>query len=91
MKASIWLRFLPNKRLDAFFTAAYVLKVSWVIGSAPEEKRDSRVQPASLYYQQVQDRLGRAGLDRLASEEQRKYLGEYSWVDERLREEMQLR
>ena len=61
--------------------------ISWVIGSAPEDKGDARVTPASLYYQQVQDRLGKAALDRLTTEEQRENLGEYRWVKERLKNE----
>ena len=61
--------------------------ISWVIGSAPEDEEDAHVAPASLYYQQVQDRLGKAALDRLTTEEQRKNLGEYLWVKERLKNE----
>jgi hypothetical protein len=61
--------------------------ISWVIGSAPEDKEDTRVYPASLYYQQVQDRLGKAALDRLTTAEQRENLGEYLWVKERLKNE----
>lgn len=61
--------------------------ISWVIGSAPEDEEDARVAPASLYYQQVQDRLGKVALDRLTTEEQRENLGEYLWVKERLKNE----
>ena len=58
--------------------------ISWVIGSGEDEKR---VAPASLYYQQVQDRLGKDALDRLATEQQRKNLGKYLWIKERLENE----
>ncbi|MBT3271898.1 MAG: hypothetical protein HN368_01990, partial [Spirochaetales bacterium] len=60
---------------------------SWVIGSGNEGEDATRVTPASLYYQQVQDRLGKNALDRLATEEQRKQLGRYLWVKERLKNE----
>ena len=59
----------------------------WVIGSEKKDEEDTRVTPASLYYQQVQDRLGEAALDRLVTEVQRKYMGEYRWVKERLMNE----
>ena len=61
--------------------------ISWVIGSGKSDEAGTRVTPASLYYQQVQDRLGRAALDRLVTEEQRNHLGEYRWVKERLKKE----
>ena len=61
--------------------------ISWVIGSAKSDEQSSRVTPASLYYQQVQDRLGKAALDRLATAEQKKKLGKYLWVEERLKNE----
>jgi hypothetical protein len=64
--------------------------ISWVIGSAPETDQDARVTPASLYYQQLQDRLGNAALDRIANEEQRENLGTYRWVQERLKNEKRL-
>jgi hypothetical protein len=56
--------------------------ISWLIGSGKDGEDGTRVTPASLYYQQVQDRLGKGALDRLASEEQRKQLGKYLWVKE---------
>jgi len=62
--------------------------ISWVIGSGKNDEERARVTPASLYYQQVQDRLGRGALDRLATEEQRKTLGRYLWVKERLKNEV---
>lgn len=61
--------------------------ISWVIGSAKSGDEGARVTPTSLYYQQVQDRLGKAALDRLATAEQRKNLGKYIWVEERLKNE----
>ncbi len=61
--------------------------ISWVIGSGKSDEAGTRVTPASLYYQQVQDRLGRAALDRLVTEEQRNHLGEYRWVKDRLKKE----
>lgn len=61
--------------------------MSWVIGSSKDGEKDTRVAPASLYYQQVQDRLGKTALNRLATEEQIMNLGRYLWVKERLRNE----
>jgi hypothetical protein len=61
--------------------------ISWVIGSGKSDEAGARVTPASLYYQQVQDRLGKTAVDRLATEEQRKHLGKYRWVKERLKNE----
>jgi hypothetical protein len=51
--------------------------ISWVLGSGPDGEQGIRLKPASLYYQQVQDRL--------ATEEQRKHLGKYLWTTERLK------
>ena len=61
--------------------------ISWVLGSGPMAQASARLKPASLYYQQVQDRLGKSALDRLATEEQRKHLGKYLWAQERLKKE----
>lgn len=58
--------------------------ISWVIGSGKSDEKNIRVAPASLYYQQVQERLGTAALKRLATDEQLKNLGNYLWVKERL-------
>lgn len=64
--------------------------VSWVIGSGKSDEEGTRVTPASLYYQQVQDRLGKAALGKLVTEEQQNHLGEYRWVKERLKNEKAL-
>jgi len=61
--------------------------MSWVIGSGKANEENARVSPPSLYYQQVRDRLGEAALNRLATQEQRKNLGKYLWVKERLKNE----
>jgi len=61
--------------------------ISWVIGSSREDEKDMRVEPSSLYYQQVIDRLGKAGLNRLTIKEQFEHMGEYLWVKERLSKE----
>jgi hypothetical protein len=61
--------------------------ISWVIGSGESDEEGARVLPSSLYYQQVRNRLGKAALDRLATEEHRKQMGEYLWVEERLKNE----
>ena len=61
--------------------------ISWVIGSGKADEKDRRVEPASLYYKQVIDRLGKAGLNRLTTKEQFNHLGEYLWVEERLKNE----
>ena len=61
--------------------------ICWVLGSSKDSRKGIRVTPASLYYQQVQDRLGNVALDRLASKKQRENLGKYVWVSERLENE----
>jgi len=61
--------------------------ISWVIGSAKSDDESARVLPASLYYQQVQDRLGKSALDRLATAAQRKHLGKYLWAKQRINTE----
>ena len=61
--------------------------ISWVLGSGKSDEKGIRLAPPSLYYQQVQDRLGKAALGRLATEEQRKQMGKYVWVEDRLKAE----
>lgn len=61
--------------------------INWEIGCGKDGEDAPRVTPASLYYQQVQDRLGKEALDRLATKEHRNHLGTYAWVTERLRNE----
>jgi hypothetical protein len=70
-----------------FYVKAPPGGISWMIGSGLSDKHGTRVTPASLYYQQVQDRLGKAALDRLVTEEQLKHLGKYLWAEERLKNE----
>lgn len=62
--------------------------ISWVLGSGLDGEQGIRLQPTSIYYQQVQDRLGKNALNRLATETQRKHMGEYLWVTERLKNEI---
>ena len=64
--------------------------ISWVIGSGKDDEEGTRVTPASLYYQQVEERLGKDALDKLVTEEQQNHLGEYRWVKERLKNEKAL-
>ncbi len=59
--------------------------ISWVIGSGAEDEEDLRVSPPSLYYRQLQDRLGEAAVDRLATPAQRSGMGTFDWVEERVR------
>lgn len=59
----------------------------WIAGTFGSAEKNLRMNPPSLYYQQVKDRLGQEALNRLATEEQLKHMGEYLWVNERLREE----
>ena len=61
--------------------------ISWVLGSGKSNEEGIRLAPPSLYYQQVQDRLGKAALTRLATEEQRKQMGKHAWVEDRLKTE----
>jgi len=56
----------------------------WING---ENAKEHRVTPPSLYYRQVQDRLGKEAVNRLATDEQLAHMGEYLWVKERLKEE----
>jgi len=58
--------------------------ISWVIGSGKAGRAD-HVQPRSLYYQQVHDRLGDDALRRLVSPDQYRALGEYEWLPRELR------
>jgi len=55
--------------------------ISWVIGSGKQDEKDIRVTPASLYYQQVQDRLGISALDRLTTKDRMESLGKYKWAN----------
>lgn len=61
--------------------------MSWVIGSGKDGEDGTRVTPANLYYHQVEERLGKDALGRLASEEHRKHLGKYLWAKERIKHE----
>jgi len=61
--------------------------ISWVLGSGKSDEKGIRLTPPSLYYQQLQDRLGKAALSRLATEEQRKQMGKYVWAEDRLKSE----
>ncbi|MCP4783490.1 MAG: hypothetical protein GY903_14285 [Fuerstiella sp.] len=61
--------------------------ISWVIGSGNSDEKGTRVSPSSLYYQQVRERLGKAALDRLVTEQQLKHMGKYLWVAELLKNE----
>lgn len=58
--------------------------ISWVIGSGSEFSEETRVDPPSLYYRQVEERLGEAAVQRQCSPEQRRQVGRYLWVDDRL-------
>lgn len=61
--------------------------ISWVIGSGPADSQDTRVLPPSLYYRQVEERLGSGGLKQLASDKQRENPGRFLWVPRRLKKE----
>jgi hypothetical protein len=55
--------------------------MSWVIGSG--ENASARVDPPSLYYQQLAERLGVEAVYRLTTREQLVHLGEYKWAEGR--------
>ena len=56
--------------------------ISWVIGCADEYAPEKRVSPASLYYQQVRDRLGADALKYLLSPDQVEGgIGTFAWVE----------
>jgi hypothetical protein len=59
---------------------------SWVIGCG-KEGENKRVKPGSLYYQQVYERLGNAGLRRLIAQQYLNSLGQYTWLTERMKNE----
>ena len=61
--------------------------ISWVLGSGKSNEKGIRLAPPSLYYQQVQDRLGQDALDKLATKKQRKNLGTHQWTKDRLKAE----
>ncbi|MDX1285664.1 MAG: hypothetical protein R3182_11655, partial [Draconibacterium sp.] len=61
--------------------------ISWVLGSEKDFNLGKRLNPKSLYYQQVQDRLGKEALKHLVSEEQLENMGAFSWVEKRLEKE----
>ena len=63
--------------------------ISWVIGCAAQYSRAKRVKPASLYYRQVEERLGRNAVEHLATEQQLNGVGTYEWVEDRMRNERQ--
>ena len=60
--------------------------MSWVIGCG-KEGEGKQVKPGSLYYQQVLERLGDEGLQRLTNKEHLDSLGQYDWVAERMKGE----
>jgi hypothetical protein len=53
--------------------------MSWVIGSGADSA--DLVAPDSLYYQQVQERLGVATLNRLSNRRWRQAIGTYPWAE----------
>ncbi|MFD1316377.1 hypothetical protein [Namhaeicola litoreus] len=67
-----------------FFVEAPPGGISWLIGSGSIKKNAKLEKPVSLYYQQVQDRLGKTALTYLLIEDQLKFMGEYRWVQNRL-------
>lgn len=68
-----------------FLVEAPLSGISWVIGSSDNSYK--KVHPKSLYYQQVQDRLGSEVLKYLVSEEQLNAMGSYPWLKDRLHKE----
>jgi hypothetical protein len=61
--------------------------ICWVLGSGKIGEKNIRLDPASLYYQQVKERLGNDALKYLLVPGQLEHLGEYRWVEKRLRNE----
>ncbi|MFO7822053.1 MAG: hypothetical protein R6V56_08395 [Lentisphaeria bacterium] len=54
--------------------------ISWVLGGAKTYNPDVRVAPASLYYRQVEERLGKEAVQRLVTDEQLQNLGKFPWA-----------
>lgn len=61
--------------------------ISWVLGCTKSFDDEARLELASLYYQQLRERLGEAALNRLVSSEQLESIGRYVWVRHRLKSE----
>ncbi|MDT8390274.1 MAG: hypothetical protein RRC34_07175 [Lentisphaeria bacterium] len=61
--------------------------MAWVIGSGREYSAATRTRPPSLYYRQVEDRLGKRALDYLSIPGQRENMGRFQWVENRLKPE----
>jgi hypothetical protein len=62
-------------------------EMCWVLGSGKPTEKNIRLQPGSLYYQQVKERLGNETLKHLTIPGQLEKLGEYPWVENRLKNE----
>lgn len=55
--------------------------ISWVIGSGDESDiAKTRVQPASLYYQQLRERLGEKAVLRMTTQNDLDNIGTYPWL-----------
>ncbi|MDX1683580.1 MAG: hypothetical protein R3336_10690, partial [Phycisphaeraceae bacterium] len=61
--------------------------LSWVLGSGKQYSQAVRLNPPSLYYRQLHDRLGEAAVNRLTTPEWIEGLGKYPWVAQRLKGE----
>ena len=65
----------------AFLVFAPDGTMSWVIGSGSTKSKAIQIKPPSLYYKQVEERLGKAALRVLSNEKQLKNMGKYKWAD----------
>jgi len=74
-----------NCRAPKFIVESPPGGISWVIRSA--DNQDRELNPASLYYKQVQERLGNDALTRLIEKKYFDNIGKYKWVKINLNDE----
>ena len=74
-----------NCRAPKFIVESPPGGISWVIRSADNEDRE--LNPVSLYYKQVQERLGNEVLTRLIEKKYFDNIGKYKWVKINLKDE----
>jgi len=61
--------------------------ICWVLGSGKADEENIRLQPVSLYYRQVKERLGKDVLIYLLIPGQLQNIGKYRWIENRIKNE----
>ena len=77
--------FFYNCQAPKFIVESPPGGISWVIRSG--DNQDSELNPVSLYYKQVQERLGNDVLTRLIEKKDFDNIGKYKWVKINLKDE----